>query len=564
MRWVGSAILALAAWPMACQAQALEAGSLPAPLVTENSLEICLNSRYSQHTLSRAPASAQQISNILWAAGRVPITGTYRNIYVATSTGTYLYDPTTHSTSRHSDEVASDGAFAIIYETERDFDTGVSFMPALLASVSLGRSGESPMASCPKGVGYPTTRLFFGVQAVKGLTDELTARCSVPEGQPGWLSAPSTAGDNSLEGVLANLNYVSSFAQTDLTLQQISQILWAGYGCTAHTTSNGRVGLTVPSAYANYYLTGSIYLVNESGVHRYHNRNPSTNTATRDHRIEDIRSTASARPRPPSAGDDAGPADARVSLRSAVGGLPVAPCYVILCLDPSYAGQHYAQLETGFVAGNLLMQATAMGMGCHFKPDLTPAERTGIHSATRIPVSHIPQAVVSVGPPAALVSVSVGLQGQGRPDAGWAVALTVRFFAPGADAARPAIYEFELTTARSPDGQSAVCTGSGVAPGAYDITVVGGSTLANLKRDVVVSLPVTSVDLGTLLEGNLNRDGAIDLGDYAILSRHWLLSESQAEYDARTDFDRNGLIDAADLALLAVNWLWASPVEIGP
>ncbi len=564
MRWVRSAILALVAWPMVCQAQGFEVGSLPPPLATENSLEICLNSRYSQHSLNRTPASAQQISNILWAAGRVPVTGAYRTIYIATPTGTYLYDPATHSTSLHSDEATNDGAFALIYEAERDFDTGASFMPAMLASVSLGNSSESTMASCPKGLGYPTTRLIFGVQAVKGLTHELTARCSVHEGQPGWLPAPLTAGDNSFEGVLANLNYTSTFAQTDLTLPQVSQILWAGYGCTAHMTTNGRAGLTVPSAFANYYLTGSIYLVNGSGVYRYHNRNPSTNTATRDHRIEDIRSAVSVRPRPPSAGDDEDAVDPRVTLRSALEGLPVAPCYVILCLDFSYAGQHYAQLETGFVAGNMLMQATAIGMGCHFEPDLTTAERAGIHSATRIPVSHVPQAVVSIGPPAALVSVSVGLQGEGRPDAGWAIPLTVRFFAPGADATSAPAYEFELITARSPDGNSAVCTASGVAPGVYDIAVVGGSTLASLKRNVVVSLPATSVDLGTLLEGNLNRDGAIDLGDYAILSRHWLLSESQAEYDAQADCDRNGLVDAADLALLAANWLWTSPVEIGP
>ena len=72
------------------------------------------------------------------------------------------------------------------------------------------------------------------------------------------------------------------------------------------------------------------------------------------------------------------------------------------------------------------------------------------------------------------------------------------------------------------------------------------------------------MDLDTLLEGDVNQDRIIDLDDYAILSKHWLLSESQAEYDARADFDRSGLIDAADLALLAANWLWPSPVEILP
>jgi hypothetical protein len=212
----------------------------------------------------------------------------------------------------------------------------------------------------------------------------------------------------------------------------------------------------------------------------------------------------------------------------------------------------------------MLLQATAMGMGCHFKPDLTAAERAGIHSATSIPPSHIPQAIVSIGPAATLVSISVGLQGPGRPDAGWAVPLTVRFFAPGADAGSTPAYEFELTTAKSPDGEMAVCTASGVAPGAYDITVIGDSTLANLKRNVLISSPVTSVNLGTLLEGNVKQDSMVDLADYAILSGDWLLSESQAGYEARADFDRNGLTDAADLALLAANWLWLSPVEILP
>jgi hypothetical protein len=129
------------------------------------------------------------------------------------------------------------------------------FMPAILASVSLARSTESPVACCPKGIGYPTTRLIFGVQAVADLTTQLAARCSVAPEQPGWLPDPAMTGDNSLEEILADLKYVDSFMQSDLTSHQVSQILWAGYGCTPHVTSNSRAGLTVPSAYANYYLS---------------------------------------------------------------------------------------------------------------------------------------------------------------------------------------------------------------------------------------------------------------------------------------------------------------------
>lgn len=115
---------------------AVEAGRLPSPIVTENSVEVCLNSRYSEHSL-RGTANAQQISNIVWAAGKAPFTGTHREIYVTTSTATYLYDPNGHSLSWYSNDVRDDGAFAIFYESQLDFDTGVSFMPALLASVSL-------------------------------------------------------------------------------------------------------------------------------------------------------------------------------------------------------------------------------------------------------------------------------------------------------------------------------------------------------------------------------------------------------------------------------------------
>jgi nitroreductase len=392
------AVLTLLACPAFCRAEAVTEGKLPAPLVTTNSLEICLNSRYSQHTLSKTPASVQQMSNILWAAGRAPVTGTYRRIYLATPGGTYLYDPAAHSLSRHSDEAVTDGGFALIYEAQREFDAGVMFMPALLAAVSLGHSTESPVATCPKGLGYPRTRLFFGVQGGKGLTAELAARCSVPEGQPGWLPDPSTNGANCLEEVLANLRYVGNFAQTNLTPPQVSQILWAGYGCTAHVTTNGRAGLTVPSAYANYYLARSIYLVNESGVHCYHNRDASTNAATRDHRLEPIDAAATAGRRRPPAEANEPPTEPRVGLQSAVTGLPKAPCYAILCLDTSYVSQPFAQLETGFVAGNMLLQATALGLGCHFKPDLTVAEQKSIQAATGIPASHLPQAIVSLGP----------------------------------------------------------------------------------------------------------------------------------------------------------------------
>jgi hypothetical protein len=536
------------------EAAATDTNQLPPPIVTENSVEICLNSRYSQHSLS-GTASIQQISNIVWAAGKAPFTGTHRDIYLLTPEATYLYDPNSHSLRWYSSQPRDDGAFAIRYESERDFDTGVSFMPALLASVSLCRSTESPVASCPKGIGYPNARLIFGVQSSRELTTELAVHCSIPEGEAGWLPDPSTTGDNSLEEILSNLRYINSFTEMSLSLQQISQILWAGYGCTYHNPS-GRAGLTVPSAWANYYLTGTIYLANENGVFRYHNRNPTTNLTTRDHRLEQIDSGSTGR-------SGTREVDSRGRLRSAIADLPEAPCYAIICLNSSYIEDQYARLETGFVAGNILMQATAIGLGCHFNSGLTSSERSGIQAATNIPSSHVPYAIVSIGQPEINVSIFVVLQGRNRPDPGWAIPLTVKFFTPGADVLNDVpIHEFVLTTVRSASGNTAVCRATGVTPGTYDISVQGDYTLVSLRKNVAVSDPNTFVDMGTLLEGNASLDGRIDLDDLAILSMSWQAYESQPEYDVRADFDRNGLVNITDLYILAENWLLNSPVEI--
>ncbi len=345
--------------------------SLPEPISTGQSVEICLNSRYSNHNPT-GTASNQQLSNVLWAAGKAPVTGAFRKIYVATPDGTYLYDPGTSSLSQYSDDVADRGAFVMSFDRELDFDAGLSYMPAILASVSQWGSGGPSVSNCPM-----RTSLYFGVQEVKGLTSEVVAHCSLPETNEGWLPDPKTTGDDALETVLANLKYTDNFDQTNLTRQQISQILWAGYGCTPHDSSNGRAGLTVPSAMAAYYLTGTIYLVNENGVYRYHNRNPDTDLKTRDHRLELIKS-----------------GDIRNDLKSAVSGLSQAPCYVILCLK---SAQVFSQLEAGFVASNMLMQATAIDLGCYFKAKLTPAEQQAIQSATGIPSSHVPQVIVSLG-----------------------------------------------------------------------------------------------------------------------------------------------------------------------
>jgi hypothetical protein len=352
--------------------------SLPEPILTGQSVEICLNSRYSFHNPA-GTASNQQISNVLSAAGKMPITGSFREIYVATPNGTYLYDPADNSLSASAKDVADRGAFVLSWDRDLPFDAGLAYMSAILASVSLRSDSGLTLSNCPM-----RSKLYFGTNETKGLTSTVVAHCSLPETDAGWLPDPKTTGAASIETVLANLKYNNTFDQTNLTREQISQLLWAGYGCSDHVAAYNRKGLTVPSAGASYYLTGTIYLINEDGVYRYHNRNPEKDLTTRDHRLERI-----------------GSSDVRNNLRSAVSGLSQAPCYVILCLNSAASKFEYAQLEAGFVAGNMLMQATAMDMGCYFNTQLTEAEQQAIQAATGIPAGHIPQAVVSLGIPQA-------------------------------------------------------------------------------------------------------------------------------------------------------------------
>ncbi len=358
----------------------LTEGGLPQPLVTVNSVEICLNSRYSQHSLS-GTATNQQISNILWAAGKAPLTGGHRDILVNTATGRYLYKPGTHALSAQPGQAVSGGALMLSCDSDLAFDTGLAYMLAILGSVSLGKSSEQPVASCPKGAD-----LFFGVQEGRGLTSEPVAHCSLPKSDPGWLPDPSTDGQNKLEDVLANLNYVNQFSPANLSLQQISQLLWAGYGCTPHEVAGGKKGLTVPSAMAAYYLTNTIYLANEKGMYRYHDRKPDADLTTRDHRLEPLMSV-----------------DVRNKLAAAVIGLPSAPCYVIICLGQnasSARGGNWALEEAGFVGANMLVQASAIGLGCNFKADLAADQQTAIREATSIPSTETPQVIISTGIPA--------------------------------------------------------------------------------------------------------------------------------------------------------------------
>jgi len=152
---------------------------------------------------------------------------------------------------------------------------------------------------------------------------------------------------------------------------------------------------------------------------------------------------------------------------------------------------------------------------------------------------------------ATIVDIFVELQGSSRPESGWEIPVTVTI---GSTSYGP------ITTSKS--GDTAVCQITDVTPGTHDITITSEHTLTNIKRGVTITAGTNTEDMGTLLEGDCNGDGTINISDFGILAVAFMKSEGQEGFDARADFDRNGIVNISDFGLLAVNFMNVSPVEV--
>lgn len=408
-------------WPAAVAAVALFAAhvgpvraadrrDLPPPVVDPHSTEICLNSRLSYHGSWTAAGTDQMLADVLHATALAPVTGATRTIYAATAQNVYVYDPVGHALSvQRVGDWRSDGtaAFEIGVAADVTIDAGAALHLAQLESAALWTGTANQLASCPRAsaVTFANSNwnlpqpvdlvTSFGIRSVAGLTTTLLAVSS-----DGSLPNPDTDGDLFLDTALESLAYDTTFAATDLTLDQLSQLLWAAYGCSNHHASGGRGGLTCASAVANYYLTRRIYAVGPAAVHRFHNRIPPGNDlTTHDHRIELV-----------TAGD------VRPALRQAVPRLPGAPHYVIVCVASTGSWQ---EVEVGFAAVGAVVQASSMGLQGYVTASLSSAEQSAIRAATGIPSGEIPVAIVSLGAPGTGMGVAL------RPDEREGLALSV-------------------------------------------------------------------------------------------------------------------------------------------
>ncbi len=154
------------------------------------------------------------------------------------------------------------------------------------------------------------------------------------------LPAPRTTSDVSLEEALASRRSVREFTDELLTLEEISQLLWAAQGITADWG-----GRTAPSAGALYPL--EVYVATPDGLYHYVPQGHRAEVVSR----RDLREAL------------AGAALGQAAVSDAPAVFVVAAVYARTAGKYGDRAERYVKLEAGHVGQNILLQAVALGLG---------------------------------------------------------------------------------------------------------------------------------------------------------------------------------------------------------
>lgn len=192
------------------------------------------------------------------------------------------------------------------------------------------------------------------------------------------LPQPERSAGHSLEQALAQRRSVREFAAAPLRLEELAQLAWAAQGAT------GSGHRTAPSAGGLYPLELGIVVGNVEGlvpgVYRYE---PDA------HRLARV------------AGGDRRAQLAAAAFRQAW--IAQAPAiFVIAAVEQRTTakygerGVRYAQMEAGHAGENLLLQATALGLGATV---VGAFDDETVKSVTGLPTTARPLSLIPVGRP---------------------------------------------------------------------------------------------------------------------------------------------------------------------
>ena len=188
------------------------------------------------------------------------------------------------------------------------------------------------------------------------------------------LPAPRLKGEMSLEECIQKRRSIRSFEPRKLTLQEISQLLWAMQGIT-----DERRGLrAAPSAGALYPL--EIYLVKDDGVYHYE---------PHGHRLE-VLGTKDVRDELVSA------ALRQSSVRQAAVNFVICAVYERVTTRYGEKGVRFTDMEAGHAAQNLHLEAVALGLA---SVPVGAFMEEGVAKALSLPKGHRPIYILPVGEP---------------------------------------------------------------------------------------------------------------------------------------------------------------------
>ena len=168
---------------------------------------------------------------------------------------------------------------------------------------------------------------------MKGGSNAMAKRISLPE--------PRTTSEVSVEEAINNRRSTRQFKEEDLSLKEISQLLFAGQGIT----NKYPAFRAAPSAGATYPL--ELFVATKDGIYRY---------IPKGHKLEQIEEK-----------------DIRTDLAKAALGqasISEAPVNIIICAEYKRTSKRYGEratryvhIEAGHVAENILLQAVALTLG---------------------------------------------------------------------------------------------------------------------------------------------------------------------------------------------------------
>jgi SagB-type dehydrogenase family enzyme len=226
-------------------------------------------------------------------------------------------------------------------------------------------------------VGYAALALVMvaslGLEGCGPRVEQVREVAASPPPEEMALPEPRLKGEMSLEETLAQRRSVRSFTEEELTLEEISQLLWAAQGITALWG-----GRTAPSAGALYPL--EVYVATPNGLYHY---------VPQEHKVivvsqEDLRLKI---------WEVALEQDA---IREAPAVFVITAVYERTAQKYGGRAERYVKLEAGHACQNILLQAVAMDLGA---VPIGAFYDDQIQATLSLPPDHEPLYLIPVGHP---------------------------------------------------------------------------------------------------------------------------------------------------------------------